>query len=373
MANALIAFDALGYAKDHPHMVMARKAIDKLLVFDGDKGYCQPCQSPVWDTGLAIHGIMEAGYDRDSPVVLRALEWLRGRQIMDVAGDWKSNRGHVRPGGWAFQYWNDFYPDVDDSAVVVMAMHRADPDKYREAIHRGTEWIMGMQSRNGGWGAFDADNDHDFLQHIPFADHGALLDPPTADVTARCISMLVQNGYGKDNPVVARGLEFLRGCQEEDGSWFGRWGNNYVYGTWSVLCALAAAGEDTHTPQIRKAVNWLRSRQRPDGGWGEDCASYWQHRRDEVKESTPSQTAWALLALMAVGEVESESVQRGIEYLLSTPRKNGKWVEEYFNAVGFPRVFYLRYHGYSSFFPLWTLARYRNLRDGNVAAAAYGM
>jgi squalene-hopene/tetraprenyl-beta-curcumene cyclase len=185
--------------------------------------------------------------------------------------------------------------------------------------------------------------------------------------------MLAQLGYGKDNPVVARGLKFLHEGQEEDGSWFGRWGNNYVYGTWSVLCALAVAGEDPNSPRIRLAVDWLKARQRQDGGWGEDCASYWQHRRDEVKVSTPSQTAWALLALMAVGEVDSDPVRRGIEYLLSAPRENGEWEEEYFNAVGFPRIFYLRYHGYSAFFPLWTLARYRNLRDGNGAAGIYGM
>ncbi len=385
MANSLMAFDALGYPGDHPDVVTARAAVDKLLVFRNGMGYCQPCLSPVWDTGLALLALMEVGMEGDDPIVRRAARWLVGRQILDVKGDWAANRGHVRPGGWAFQYWNDFYPDVDDTAVVVMALHRADEDAYGEAIERGIEWILGMQSRNRGWGAFDADNDHYFLQNIPFADHGALLDPPTADVTARCISLLAQIGYDRNHPAVARGLEYLRREQEEDGSWFGRWGNNYVYGTWSALSAFNAAGEDLQAPCIRKAAAWLKYCQRPDGGWGEDCSTYVDHRRwyvsvatkqrrrDSVKTSTPSQTSWALLGLMAAGEVDSDSVRRGIEYLLDAPRDNGKWKEEYFNAVGFPRVFYLRYHGYSGYFPLWTLARYRNLSAANAERPAFGM
>jgi len=280
---------------------------------------------------------------------------------------------HLRPGGWAFQYWNDYYPDVDDTAVVVMAMERAHGDADREAVQRAVEWTIGMQSKNGGWGAFDADNEYYFLQHIPFADHGALLDPPTADVSARCVSMLAQLGYDREHPAVAKGLAFLKRQQEADGSWFGRWGNNYVYGTWSVLCALKAIGEDMQAPYIRKAVAWLKSKQRDDGGWGEDCASYWQSRRDEVKESTPSQTSWALLGLMAAGEVADESVIRGIDYLLDAPRAGGKWDEEYFNAVGFPRIFYLQYHGYSAYFPLWALARYRNLVRTGDKTPKFGM
>jgi squalene-hopene/tetraprenyl-beta-curcumene cyclase len=372
MANAVMAFDALGYDREHPHYKIARESIDKLLVFHGDSGYCQPCLSPVWDTALAAHALLETGGEGTDDMLLRASDWLRDRQILDVVGDWAVKAPGLRPGGWAFQYWNDYYPDVDDTAVVVMALHRADPERYAEAIARGVEWILGMQSANGGWGAFDIDNEYHTLQHIPFADHGALLDPPTADVSARCLSMLVQLGYARDHEAVARAIDYLVREQEEDGSWFGRWGNNYVYGTWSVLCALNAAGEDMQAPYIRKAVDWLKGRQRSDGGWGEDCASYWQHRRDEVKVSTPSQTAWAVLGLMAAGEVDSVAVNGGIEYLLKSPRKEGKWQEEYFNAVGFPRVFYLRYHGYSAYFPLWTLARYRNLRKRNAARPVFG-
>ena len=373
MANALMAFDALEYPKDHPDYVICRQAIDKLLVLRDDWGYCQPCLSPVWDTGLAAHAMLESGLTNDDPILAKANEWLLGRQIFEVQGDWAANRGHVRPGGWAFQYWNDYYPDVDDTAVVVMALHRADPEKYREAIERGTEWIIGMQSINGGWGAFDADNNHFFLQNLPFADHGALLDPPTADVSARCLGMLAQLGYETDHPVMAKGLAFLRSEQEKEGSWFGRWGNNYVYGTWSVLCAFNAAGENMQARHIRKAVDWLKYVQRPDGGWGEDCSTYWQYRRDEVKTSPPSQTSWAMMGLMAAGEVDSNSVARGVEYLLNAERDGGNWHEEYFNAVGFPRIFYLRYHGYSAYFPLWTLSRYRSLKKTNSKFPKYGL
>lgn len=373
MANALMAFDALGYPADHPDVLVARRAIDKLLVVQGGEAYCQPCLSPVWDTGLAVHAMLEAGYPENDPVVARAAKWLCDRQILDVRGDWTFNRGHVRPGGWAFQYRNDYYPDVDDTAVVAMALQRGAEKPSRLALERAAEWVIGMQSRSGGWGSFDADNEYYFLQNMPFADHGSLLDPPTADVTARCVSMLAQLGYRSDHPALARSLAYLKREQEADGSWFGRWGTNYVYGTWSVLCALNAAGEDMQAPYVRKAVAWLKARQRDDGGWGEDCASYWPHRRDEVKASTPSQTAWALLALMAAGEADSDAVERGVGYLLSAPRVGGRWQEEHYNAVGFPRVFYLRYHGYSAYFPLWALARYRTLTRGNAKTPPYGM
>ena len=230
-----------------------------------------------------------------------------------------------------------------------------------------------MQSENGGWGAFDAENEHYNLNSIPFADHGALLDPPTSDVTARCLSMLAQLGYSRDHPAAARAVAFLKRGQEPDGSWFGRWGTNYVYGTWSVLCALNAIGEDPNLPYLRKSVDWLKSRQGEDGGWGENGASYWAERRTESKASTPSQTAWALMALMAMGEVESEAVKGGVDYLMTAPREGTKWDEVYYTAVGFPRVFYLRYHGYSAYFPLWALARYRNLRRANDKSVAFGM
>ncbi|HET6518373.1 MAG TPA: prenyltransferase/squalene oxidase repeat-containing protein, partial [Geminicoccaceae bacterium] len=289
-------------------------------------------------------------------------------------GDWSWHRPHLAPSGWAFQYRNDFYPDVDDTAVVVMALHRVDPARFAPAIGRATRWVLGMQSRNGGWAAFDADNTHTHLNHIPFADHGALLDPPTVDVTARCLGMLAQLGYDRDHPAVRRGVEFLGREQEPDGSWFGRWGVNYVYGTWSALCALNAVGEDPDQPCIRRAVAWLEARQRPDGGWGEDCGTYWNERRHgEARASTPSQTAWALLGLMAAGEAGSEAVRRGVAWLEAAPRDGARWREDLWTGIGFPRVFYLKYHGYAAYFPLWALARYRNLMRGNTRRVPYGI
>jgi squalene-hopene/tetraprenyl-beta-curcumene cyclase len=285
----------------------------------------------------------------------------------------------VRPGGWAFQYANAYYPDLDDTAVVVMGMDRVEKllsvQHFKEAIERGREWIVGLQSRNGGWGAFDADNDYHYLNNIPFSDHGALLDPPTEDVTARCVSMLAQLGEtAASSPALANAIEYLLRTQRDDGSWYGRWGINYIYGTWSVLCGLNAAGIDAKSPEIRKAVGWLLSIQNQDGGWGEDAASYeLGYASHKAAASTASQTAWALLGLMAAGEGSHPAVTQGIAYLAQTQSADGFWHEERFTATGFPRAFYLRYHGYPKFFPLWAMARYRNLRTGNAQAAKFGM
>jgi squalene-hopene/tetraprenyl-beta-curcumene cyclase len=373
MANTVMAFETLGYARDHPDLVTAKRAIRKLLVDKGEFAYCQPCLSPAWDTALACHALMEAGSIGPGSPVERGLDWIVERQILDVVGDWASQRPDLRPGGWAFEYRNDHYPDVDDTAAIVCALHRADPERYREAIDRAAEWVLGMQSRNGGWGSFDAENTHTYLNSIPFADHGALLDPPTADLTARCVSMFAQLGHDREHPAVVRAIDYLKREQEADGSWFGRWGTNYIYGTWSVLGALNAAGEDMSAPYVRRAVDWLLARQQEDGGWGESCGSYWSERKAEKVESTPSQTAWALLALMAAGEAGSEAVARGIDHLRRSPQQGGKWDERLFNAVGFPRVFYLHYHGYSAYFPLWALARYQNLMRKNDRRVSHGM
>jgi squalene-hopene/tetraprenyl-beta-curcumene cyclase len=296
--------------------------------------------------------------------------------VLDVRGDWIARRPELRPGGWAFQYANPHYPDVDDTAVVAMALDRvqeAGQGDYAAAIERAQEWIVGMQSVNGGWGAFDADNEYYYLNNIPFADHGALLDPPTEDVSARCLSMLAQLGEIKSAPA-ERVLAYLRRTQRPDGSWYGRWGMNYIYGTWSVLCALNAAGIAPEAPEMRKAVEWLAAIQNPDGGWGEDGSSYrLDYHGYEPAPSTASQTAWAVLGLIAAGALDHPAVARGIKYLADTQGADGFWNEPRYTATGFPRVFYLRYHGYAKFFPVWALARFRNLKDANARATAFGM
>ena len=378
MANTVMMYDALGKDAQYPPRALTRRGLDRLLVVGDDEAYCQPCVSPVWDTALACHALIEAGSDGALPAARQGLDWLVPRQVLDVKGDWAVRSPQARPGGWAFQYNNAYYPDLDDTAVVVMAMdraRRAGPNAaYDAAIDRGREWIEGMQSRDGGWGAFDANNLEYYLNNIPFSDHGALLDPPTEDVTARCISMLAQLGESAaTSPAVAAGVAYLRKTQLAEGSWYGRWGLNYVYGTWSVLCALNVVGIAGRDPMVRKAADWLLSIQNADGGWGEDATSY----RLDYKEfdrkfdggpSTASQTAWALLGLMAAGEAENPAVARGIGYLTATQNQKGLWDEQRYTATGFPRVFYLRYHGYSKFFPLWALARYRNLRKTNSRA-----
>jgi squalene-hopene/tetraprenyl-beta-curcumene cyclase len=379
MANAVVMFDALGYPPEQPDRATARRAVEKLLLIRDEEAYCQPCVSPIWDTALAVQALMEAGGEQANAAAVGGLDWLRPLQELEVRGDWAERRPDVRPGGWAFQYRNAHYPDLDDTAVVIMAMDRARRDlgiggRNDEAIARGIEWTVGLQSRNGGWGAFDADNVDDYLNNIPFADHGALLDPPTADVSARCISMLAQLGTASNDATMQAALTYLERVQEADGSWFGRWGVNYIYGTWSALCALNAAGRDATTPTVLRAVNWLVSIQNPDGGWGEDCTSYnLDYRGYEPAPSNASQTAWSLLALMAAGEVEHPAVARGIAYLRRTQDATGLWSQQAYTGGGFPRVFYLRYHGYPKFFPLWALARYRNLRRSDSRQVVYGM
>ena len=379
MANSVMMFDALGYGEHHPQRAIARKSVEKLLVVHEHEGYCQPCVSPIWDTALTCHALLEVGGDGAADQARKGLEWLLPKQILDVKGDWTARRPNIRPGGWAFQYANPHYPDVDDTAVVVMAMDRAQGSgahgKFRASIATAREWILGMQSDNGAWGAFDADNEYYYLNNIPFADHGALLDPPTEDVTARCVSMLAQiDETAPKSAALARAVDYLRRTQMEEGSWHGRWGMNYIYGTWSVLCALNAAGVDPASPELRRAVAWLVRIQNPDGGWGEDGASYkLDYRGYERAPSTASQTAWALLGLMAAGEVDHPAVKRGIDYLARTQGDDGFWNEPRYTATGFPRVFYLRYHGYPKFFPLWALARYRNLKNANSRSMRYGM
>jgi squalene-hopene/tetraprenyl-beta-curcumene cyclase len=378
MANSVMMFDALGYAEDQPHRAVARQSIENLLVVKVDEAYCQPCVSPVWDTALAAHALMEAATPEAERAIKPALDWLRERQVLDVKGDWADTKPHVRPGGWAFQYNNAHYPDLDDTAVVVLAMDRARKrlgvEGNDEAIARGEEWVAGLQSKDGGFAAFDADNTHYYLNNIPFADHGALLDPPTVDVAARCVGMLAQLGEPLDSPRMKAAVQYLRDEQEEDGSFWGRWGVNYIYGTWSALVALNKAGVEASDPLMTRAVDWLVKIQNADGGWGESCNSYkLDYKGYEPAPSTSSQTAWALLALMSAGEADHPAVAKGVKWLQSTQGEDGLWPEELYTGGGFPRVFYLRYHGYRKFFPLWALARYRNLMRSNSRQVEYGM
>jgi squalene-hopene/tetraprenyl-beta-curcumene cyclase len=367
MANSILAMRLLGYPDDHPLVSGQIKEIEALAVEDDHEMHYQPCPSPVWDTSLAMNALCESGLPAGHPALHRAAEWLLERQIL-VPGDWQIKRPYVQPGGWAFQYRNDFYPDLDDTAVVLMAFEKVtglDPDRLRFAKERGLGWFLGMQGQDGGWASFDADNNRLYLNNIPFADHGALLDPSTEDLTGRGLELLGTLGYDRAFEPARRALHFIRHTQRHDGPWFGRWGVNYIYGTWSVLRGLRAIGEDMRQDYVQRAVGWLERHQNDDGGWGETCESY--DRPEElagVGPSTPSQTAWALLALLAAGREWSSAVDRGVEHLLRTQGSDGAWEDPLWNATGFPRVFMLKYHLYAKYFPLWALGVYRRAIHG---------
>jgi squalene-hopene/tetraprenyl-beta-curcumene cyclase len=363
MVNAYESMLLLGFPEDHPNVVIARQSIDKLLVINEHDAYCQPCLSPVWDTGLASLALQEADRNGNKSSLTKAYDWLKSKQLKDEPGDWRVAKPDLPGGGWAFQFNNPHYPDVDDTAVVAFAMADSGLPGMEEPVQRATRWIEGMQSKNGGYGAFDADNTYYYLNEIPFADHGALLDPPTADVSARCAMLMakVANEEKEYLPALERTIEYLRREQEADGSWFGRWGTNYIYGTWSVLLGLEQTGLPKDDPMYAKAAAWLKSIQREDGGWGEDNFSYHDTRfSGRYRFSTAFQTAWAVLGLIAAGESKSPEVKAGIDFLLRKQQADGFWNDKCFTAPGFPRVFYLKYHGYDKFFPLWALARYRN-------------
>ncbi len=372
MVNAYEAMDMLGYPPGHPDRAICLKAIQRLLVERPDgSAYCQPCLSPVWDTAWSAVALMTAGGDGSEDAVQKVVDWLLPRQILHLKGDWSVQVPELAPGGWAFQYANDYYPDTDDTAVVVALFERLDrkrPDpRLREAMRRAADWLVGMQSEGGAFAAFDVNNTHHYLNLIPFADHGALLDPPTEDVTARVVLALGLLGRESDQPALAAAIAYLQRVQQADGSWWGRWGTNYLYGTWSVLGALGLAGQDMSQPWIRKAVNWLETKQNADGGWGETNDTYLDPSLAGSFGglSTPYSTAWALLGLMAAGEVHGDAVARGAAWLLAQQHKgdehDGLWDHPSYTAPGFPRMFYLRYHGYNAYFPLWALARYRQL------------
>ena len=365
MFNSILALHLLGYPLDHPLLVKAFEAVDRFLIERDDHLLLQACVSPLWDTAIAANALMDSGVPGDHPSVVQACDWMLKKQVTK-RGDWRFKNPGTPAGGWAFEFFNENYPDCDDTAEILMALDRtqlpADSNKSRE-MDRALTWLFSMQSSNGGWAAFDRDNDHELFNQIPFADHGAMLDPPTVDVTGRVLWMLGRIGHPVDDPRVRRAIDFIYSEQEADGCWWGRWGVNYIYGTWLVTMGLKSIGEDMQQPRIRKTVEWIEAHQNEDGGWGETCDSYINPKLRGQGDSTCSQTAWALMALVELGEVENEAAQRGVDYLIAQQQENGSWYEDYFTGTGFPGHFYIRYHMYRQFFPLMALSRYRNARQ----------
>ena len=378
MAYSVIALRALGYASDHPLVQKALREIEALEIYSPAVNtptrtmmHLQPCHSPVWDTALTMNSLVEQGVPLDHPSLRSADAWLRTCQCRKT-GDWQVSSPQAKAGGWAFQFENEWYPDVDDTAAVLTALAKIHPPQVSDSdatLQRGLHWVLAMQGSDGGWGAYDKDNNKLIFNKIPFADHQALLDPATSDVTARCLEMLGAFGYDQSHPAVGAGIEFLRKEQEPDGSWYGRWGVNYIYGTWCVLSGLRGIGVDMSAPWIGKAVDWLESVQNSDGGWGESCESYAERGTAGQGVSAASQTAWAIMALLQAGASDSLSVIRGVQWLIRHQREDGVWDEPFHTGTGFPRVFYLRYHGYFKYFPLWALGMYRNVRLNGEARA----
>jgi squalene-hopene/tetraprenyl-beta-curcumene cyclase len=357
MMYAIMALDVLGYPREHPAAQEALRQFEQLMVNEGDGFFFQPCFSPVWDTSLAAYALGEGDFERESR--RRAADWFLAREIRRQ-GDWSVKRPATEPSGWAFEFNNDFYPDIDDTAMVLLALSRAEAGDYpaqRAAQARAVSWLLDMQGSDGGWAAFDVDNNWNFLSHVPFADHNAMLDPTCPDITGRVLESLCAHGLGRRHPAVRRGIDYLVRSQQADGSWYGRWGVAYIYGTCFALRGLAAAGESDREAHVLRGGEWLRSIQNADGGWGESCASY-DNGTFAPAPSTPSQTAWAILGLIAGGDTGSISVRNGVEYLLAAQRADGSWDEELATGTGFPRVFYLNYHLYRNYFPLLALSRF---------------
>jgi squalene-hopene/tetraprenyl-beta-curcumene cyclase len=364
--NSIVALRCLGYSMDDPQVIRALDEFEKLGIEEADTFRMQPCKSPVWDTAYALYALGECGVPANDPRMLKSADWILQKQVRTV-GDWKVNNPKGQPAGWYFEFNNEFYPDVDDSAMVCLGLtHAEHPNgRYqRESVQRAIDWIFSMQCKNGGFASFDKNNDKMVFQHIPFADHNAMLDPPTVDITGRILEMLAAYGYSQDHRAVKKAIRFIRQEQQSDGSWFGRWGVNYIYGTMLVLRGLEAIGVDHHEPYIQQAAEWLRMMQNPDGGWGETCESYDDPSTKGVGPSTASQTAWAVMGLLAANDTRSDCVARGIAFLLRTQKKDGSWDESYFTGTGFPRVFYLNYHLYRQYFPLIALTTYQKVMAG---------
>jgi squalene-hopene/tetraprenyl-beta-curcumene cyclase len=374
MVYSIIALRCLGYEPDSPEVQWALDQLDDLQIAEGDRIRVQPCVSPVWDTAIATIALADAGLPAQHPAWGLAVTWLLAKE-QRRAGDWAIRGPAVEPTGWHFQYRNRYYPDLDDTAMVVLALQRsplAEDAAVMAATKRGVDWLLAMQNRDGGWAAYDVDIDNQVLTKLPFADHNAMLDPSCADITARVLELLGTIGYRAGNPSVRGALDYLWKTQEPEGCWYGRWGVNYIYGTWQVLQGLRALEYPMEHPRIRKAVLWLEATQQPSGAWGESCQSYEDPTLKGVGEPTPSQTAWAALGLIAAGRAGGAAVHRAIEYLLRSQRPDGSWDEAPFTGTGFPRVFYLRYHFYRVYFPLMAIARYQAAIEGEITRSTPG-
>ena len=376
MLNSIVALRCLDYSLDDPQLIRAMDEFEKLGIDcpEGTPDYpvptfrMQPCFPPVWDTAQAMYALGEAGIRRDDPRMLQAADWILSKEVRQK-GDWAEKVKNVEPGGWYFEFNNEFYPDVDDTGQVLLALNSVDNPRERyqhEVCQRALNWIWAMQCKNGGWAAFDKDNTKSIFQYIPFADHNAMLDPPTVDITGRMLEMLAQYGFTRKDPRVEKAVQFILKEQEPDGSWFGRWGVNYLYGTFLVLRGLEAMGMWNHEHAVQQAAEWIRMVQNADGGWGETCGTYDDPNQRGIGPSTPSQTAWAVLGLLAAGDTRSDSVAKGVRWLIERQHKDGSWDElvpgrngeSYYTGTGFPRVFYLGYHLYKQYFPLLALTTY---------------
>jgi squalene-hopene/tetraprenyl-beta-curcumene cyclase len=376
MLNAILALRCLGYSEDDPQVIRARDEFEKLGIEEPANDVMpeptfrmQPCVSPVWDTAQALYALGEAGVPRTDPRMLKAADWLLSKEVRHK-GDWAVKVPKTEPGGWYFEFNNEFYPDTDDTAQVLLALSKVDNPRERyqhQVAQRAIEWEFAMQCRSGGWGSFDKDNTKMIFQYIPFADHNAMLDPPTVDITGRMLEMLACYGYTRGDKRVEKAIKFILSEQEPDGSWFGRWGVNYIYGTFLVLRGLDAIGFEHNEPQVQQAAEWIRMVQNSDGGWGETCGSYDDPNLRGEGPSTPSQTAWALMALLAAGDDRSDSIAKGVRWLLERQRDDGSWDESMgegaqregiITGTGFPKVFYLAYTMYRQYFPLMALTNY---------------
>jgi squalene-hopene/tetraprenyl-beta-curcumene cyclase len=360
MVYMLVVFKALGYPDDHPLVVKGHKELRDFYIEEGDTIRLQPCVSPVWDTGLAMHALAESGLSPTSDAARRGVQWLLEKECR-IASDWQRNCPPVEPSGWFFEFENPHYPDVDDTAIVLAVLRRLGGKEADEARLRGIKWLLNMQNEDGGWAAFDRTKDRPILEQIPFADHNAMQDPSCPDITGRVLEGLGHNGISLNHPAVRPAIEFIKKHQDPCGGWWGRWGVNYVYGTWQVLAGLKAVGEDMTLPYIQRAQQWLRSVQKADGSFGETCQSYEDPSLKGKGESTASQTAWGAMGLLATAGPNDPAVKKALRWLASHQREDGNWDEKFFTGTGFPKVFYLKYHLYRLYFPLTALARYRRM------------